>query len=301
MSNDICLVTDLDREVCSHCNPQPGPEPAAPSEPGLYAGVPEAIYHGDRNSISSTQARRLLEVTPRRWQWERNNPRPSSSAMEWGTALHTLVLGVGMPPVDTGYEKWQTDKAKTRVAEIRAEGGIPLKPKEFEAVNTAAENLRKHPEVALLLASGEPELSAWARDPDTGVMLRARGDWVHWIDERTAVIGDVKKSSEPGPDEFAWSVDSYGYHRQQAFYQRVFALLGVRTTFRFLVVCSDPPYEPYVVELKQAAVELGERDNARALEIYAQCEAAGEWPTHDIRIHEIDLPARAYRREEYAQ
>lgn len=271
----------------------------SPTEPGLYAGVPESVYHGDRRSVSSSQVRHLLEVTPHRWQWERDNPRPSSSAMEWGTALHTLVLGVGMPPVDTGYDTWNTKAAKDKVAEVRAKGGIPMKPNDFRAVHGAAERLRTHPAAAPLLASGDSELSAWARDPDTGIMLRARADRVHWIDERTAVIGDVKKSSEPGPDEFAWSVDKYGYHRQQAFYQRVFELLGIRTSFVFLAVCSDPPYEPYVVELPDRAVELGERDNARALAIYAKCLADDNWPTHDSRIHEIDLPARAYKREEY--
>jgi hypothetical protein len=271
----------------------------APTEPGLYAGVPEHVYHGDRNSISSTQVRRLLEVTPHRWQWERDRPRPPSSAMEWGTALHTLVLGVGMPPVDTGFDVWNTKASKEKVAEVRAEGGIPMKPNDFAAVHAAAENLRSHPEAARLLAAGVPELSAWARDPDTGVMLRARADWVHWMDERTAVIGDVKKSNEPGPDEFAWSVDKYGYHRQQAFYQRVFGLRGIHTAFVFLVVCSDAPFEPYVVDLPDRAVELGERDNARALEIYAKCVADDSWPTHEPRIHEIDLPARAYKREEY--
>lgn len=268
-------------------------------EAGLYRGVPEDIYHADRGSISSTQARRLLEVTPHRWKHEQDNPRPSTSAMEWGTALHTLVLGVGAPPVDTGYEKWQTDKAKAKVAEIREAGGIPLKPKEFESVRAAAQRLHTQPEAARLLASGEPELSAWARDPQTGLMLRARFDWMHWTAPGTAVICDVKKSNEPGPDEFRWSVDSYRYYQQQPWYQRVAALLGIRTAFVFLVVCSDPPYEPYVVELPPRAVELGERDNARALAIYAQCLADDEWPSHDTRIHEIDLPARAYRREDY--
>lgn len=271
----------------------------APTEPGLYRGVPEDVYHADRASISSSQARRLLEVTPRRWKWERDHPRASSAAMEWGTALHTEVLGVGQKGVNTGYEKWDTKDAKAEVARIRAEGDIPLKPKEFDAVHTAAENLRTHPRAAQLLASGEPELSAWARDPDTGVMLRARFDWMHWTGPDTAVICDVKKSNEPGPDEFRWSVDSYRYYQQQPWYQRVAALLGIRTAFVFLAVCSDPPYESYVVELPERAVELGARENARALAIYAKCLADDEWPTHDPRIHEIDLPARAYRREEY--
>lgn len=271
----------------------------APTEPGLYAGVPEHVYHADRASISSSQARRLLAVTPHRWQWERDHPKRPSDEMNWGTAVHTLVLGTGQPPMDSGYQVWNTKASKERVAEIRAAGGIPMRPREFDAAHIAAERVRAHPTAAPLLASGEPELSAWALDPDTGIMLRARADWVHWTSSVTAVIVDLKTSGEPGPDEFRRSVHKFGYHRQQAHYQKVFERLGIRTAFVFLAVCSEPPYEPYVVELPDRAVELGDRDNARALAIYAECVATGAWPTHDTRIHEIDLPAWAYKQEEY--
>ncbi|WP_280185169.1 hypothetical protein [Nocardia gipuzkoensis] len=103
---------------------------SAPTEPGLYAGVPEHIYHGDRNSLSSTGARRLLEVTPHRWRYEQDNPARSSAAMDFGTAVHTLVLGTGAPLVDTGYDEWRSNDAKNRVAENSAEGGDTIRPKE---------------------------------------------------------------------------------------------------------------------------------------------------------------------------
>ncbi|MBF6254456.1 hypothetical protein [Nocardia farcinica] len=123
--NDVCQISDLDREVCPHCQPEPAPapEPAAPSEPGLYAGVPEAVYHGDRRSLSSSGARRLLEVTPHRWRWEQDHPRPASDEMEWGSAVHTLVLGAGPPPVDTGFDRWQwdcVDRARAAGLRVRA-------------------------------------------------------------------------------------------------------------------------------------------------------------------------------------
>ncbi|WP_067891313.1 PD-(D/E)XK nuclease-like domain-containing protein [Nocardia vaccinii] len=273
----------------------------APSDPDFYSGVPESVYHADRDSISSTQVRRLLEVTPHRWLWERDNPKPPSDEMDWGTAVHTLVLGTGTSIVDSGHQLWNSKDAKKRVAEIRADDKIPMRPKEYAAAHEAADRIRAHPVAANLLASGEPELSAWVRDPDTSVMLRVRADWTHWTGANSAVIADLKTSAEPGPDQFMWSVEKFGYHRQQAFYQKAFRLLGVTTGFVFVVVCSSPPYEPYVVELPDRAVELGERDNARALEIYAQCLATGEWPSHETCIHAIDLPTRAYKREEYAQ
>lgn len=272
----------------------------APTVPGIYAGVPESVYHGDRGSISSSQARRLLEVTPHRWKWERDNPKPPSDAFDLGTAVHTIVLGVGAQPVDSGYDKWQSNDAKAEVARIRKAGGIPLKPKDYAAAHAAAAKVLNHEGAAAILAEGEPELSAWVRDPETGVMLRSRPDWTRWLDPVTAICDDFKTSSEPGPDEFLWSAAKYGYHRQQAWIKRVMRLLGIEVIdFRFLVVCTDPPYEPYIVDLPQRAEDLGDRDNRRAIDRYAECMHTDIWPTHADGIHHIDLPEKTYRQEEW--
>ncbi|MFI6368665.1 PD-(D/E)XK nuclease-like domain-containing protein [Nocardia sp. NPDC050630] len=274
----------------------------APTKPGLYAGVPEEIYHGDRGSISSTQARRFLDVTPHRWRWERDNPKPPSDAFDLGTAVHTLVLGVGAPLWDTGYDKWQSNDAKAEVAKARAAGAIPLRPKDFDAAHTAAANVKAHPDVQALHADGVPELSAWAPDPMTGVMLRSRPDWVRWTSPTTMIADDLKTSSESGPDEFRWSCAKYGYHRQEAWIRWVLLLLGVEVTdFYFVVICTDPPYEVYVVDLPLRAVELGDRDNRRAIDGYAECLFTDTWPSHRVGTHHIDLPEKFYRMEEYAR
>lgn len=271
----------------------------APTEPGLYSGVPEDVYHGDRDSLSSTGARRLLSVSPYRWKYEQDNPPAPSADMEFGTAVHTLVLGVGAPPVDTGFDRWQSDKAKARVAEIREAGGIPMRPKDFAAVQQAADNLRNQSRVRRWLASGEPELSVYHQDPVTGVMLRARADWVHWLDEQTAIIVDVKKSRAEGPAQFEQSVAKFGYDCQQDWYQAAFAAHGIRTAFEFAVICDEPPYEPYVVELPGRAIERGAARNRRAIDLYAACREADHWPSHadSDNPHQIDLPAWAYRGE----
>ncbi|MEV0031396.1 PD-(D/E)XK nuclease-like domain-containing protein [Nocardia sp. NPDC050793] len=275
---------------------------SAPTEPGLYAGVPEDVYHGDRNSISSTQIRRWLEVTPHRWRYEREHPRQPSDEMIWGSAVHTIVLGVGAQPVNTGYDKWQSNAAKAEVARIRAEGGIPMKPKDFDRAHAAAAKVLAHPDAAAVLASGVPELSAYARDKPTGVMMRARFDWLQWLDPRTALVGDLKTTSKQGPDEWIWSAADFGYHQQWPWYVDVLALLGIDVpTWLWLVVCSDPPHEVWVVELPQPAADLGRRRNRRALDGYAECQLTDTWPSHPGGIHHIDLPERIYRQEEYAR
>ena len=302
MSNDICRTSDLDREICPHCNPQPEPEPAAPTKPGLYPGIPESVYHGDLDSLSSTAARRLLDVSPRQWKWERDNPKPKSADyFDLGTAVHTLVLGTGPQLVDLGVDEIRKDDVKAEVKRIRAEGGTPLRSKHYRQAHDMAEAVTANPTVADWLASGEPELSLWHRDPVTGVMLRTRADWVHWLGRDSALIVDLKTSSEPGPEEFRRSVRNYRYHVQQAWYQGAFAEHGITTAFVFVVVCEAPPHVSYIVELTPEAVDLGERTARRAVDIYAACLADDVWPAHGTDIHHIDLPHWAYQQEEYAQ
>lgn len=273
----------------------------APIEPGLYSGVPEDVYHGG-DSLSSSGARRLLEVTPHRWQWEQQHPKPPSDEMVWGSAVHSLVLGAGPTPVDTGYERWQSNDAKAEVARIKAEGGIPLKPKDFARAHDAAAKVREHPDAAALLASGDPELSAYAPDSGTGVMRRARPDWMQWIGHRTARVGDLKTSSKTGPRPWVWSAADFGYHIQMPWYADVLADLPDPVEvaeWLWLVVCSDPPYEVWIVEMPPAAYDLGRRQCRRALDIYAECRDTGIWPTHPEGVHLLDLPANTYRQEDW--
>lgn len=272
----------------------------APTEPGLYSGVPEHVYHGDRGSVSSSQARRLLEVTPHRWRYELDHPRAPSDEMEWGSAVHTLVLGAGPKPIDTGYDKWQSGDAKKEVARIRADGNIPMRPKDFARAHAAAAQVLKHPDATAVLASGQPELSAYAHDPHTGLMMRARPDWLRLITPTTALVCDLKTSTKPGPDEWLWSAGDFGYFAQQPWYEDVLAALGIEVVqWVWLVVCSDPPHEVWTVQFPPSAPDLGRRRNRRALNLLAECLAAGEWPTHSTGIQLADIPTKFYRREDY--
>lgn len=272
---------------------------SAPTQPGVYAGVPDSVYHRDKGSLSSSQARRLLEVSPRRWHWERDHPKAPSDAFDLGHVVHTLVLGVGAQPVDSEFEEWRAKAAKDRVAEIRASGGIPLKPGDYRRAHAMADSLRAHEDIAALLSSGQPELSVYHHDTESGLLLRTRPDWTHWTSPSTAIVVDVKTSGEPDPDAFAWSAGKFGYYQQEAWYCDGYQALGVECRFLFAVVCTEPPYEAYAVELPERARWLGRRRNRRAIGIYTGCLTTGQWPGVPGGIHQIDLPEKYYRREEY--
>ncbi|PKV80861.1 PD-(D/E)XK nuclease-like domain-containing protein [Nocardia fluminea] len=285
----------------------------APTEPGVYAGVPESVYHGDTprlvngkhvGSLSSSAGRKLLELAPAEWRYAQDHPqvREVTEAMEFGSAVHTAVLGVGDPIVivDAGDWKKKADQ-ETRKA-IRAEGGIPLLPKQLAKVHAMRDAVRQHEVAGPLFASGTPEVSGYARDPETGVMLRARIDWLRELGGGRRVAIDLKTADSSDPEEFGKECGKFEYHVQQPWYEDVFAERGMPLThWLWVVVAKRPPHLVSVCELPPRAVDLGRAIKRRAVDTYARCAEADDWPGHLPVIHQIDLPYWAYKQEENQQ
>ncbi|MCU1640887.1 MAG: hypothetical protein JWN03_1162 [Nocardia sp.] len=273
----------------------------APTVPGVYAGVPEHVYHGDLGSLSSSGARRLLELAPKEWLYERDHPetREPTPEMEMGTDVHTDVLGVGPRRVEIKAPDFKKPADQKRRKEIRARGEIPLLTRQIATVEAMAEAVLTDADAGPLLASGVPELSAYGRDPITGVMMRARTDWVH---ERSGGrIGiDLKTCDSSSPADFAAEVRRWSYHVQQAWYEQVFAEAGQPLdAFVFVAVAKRRPHLVAVHELKPRVVDLGRDIARRALDKYARCIEHNEWPGHGRGFHQIDLPDWEFKKELY--
>lgn len=270
--------------------------------PGLYAGVPDTDYHSDRGSLSSSGARRLLGVAPAQWIYERDHPREPSADMVLGSAVHTLTLGVGAPVKEVKTDTWQTKAAKEERAEIEAAGGIALKTKDYEvAVEMAGLAAAAIDDLVPKGHLRYPELSAWAPDPVTGVMLRVRPDLLVQRKDGTWYVIDLKTSASAKPSKVDKSFGEYGYHLQEAYYRDVLALPEIEIVvddFLFVVVAKEPPYLVATAEVDPYDVELGRRLNRTAIDLYADCSASWEWPAYPHHI--VRLPAWATHREVYA-
>src|SRR5690349_5629611 len=80
---------------CSHCGggEVDDRELRAPTAPGLYPDIPESVYHGDPDSLSSTGVRQLVKAGgPAKFN---GAVVEDSDAFDIGTAAHTLLLGTG--------------------------------------------------------------------------------------------------------------------------------------------------------------------------------------------------------------
>lgn len=259
-------------------------------------------YHADPvvgGSLSSSGARTLVGSCPARFRWERDNGRPPTAAMEFGTAYHRLILGVGAEIKTINLKSRRSDAWETFAAKTRAAGQIPLLLKEMDLAEEMAGVLRAHPVAGPLFARpGHAEQTFVARDPDTGVMCRALVDWMPDVpDGARVLLVDLKTTASAEPTAFAKSMANYGYHQQAAFYLDVLTWLGLDhgQPPRFVLVAQEkePPYLVTIAEPDEQATEWGRELNRMALRTYSRCTATGEWPGYDhgpTGIAQLHLP-----------
>jgi hypothetical protein len=265
--------------------------------PGVYELTDEE-YFGPAlasTTLSSTGARELLKPGgPARYRHAVDNGTLEiRREFDLGHAVHTFVLGAGPEPVRIDAEEWRSKAVKDEVAEAREMGAVPLRPSDWNAAHAMAGAVRAHPIAAKLFADGRPEQTLIWRDRATGVLCRAKADWL-----RPDGIVDLKTAESAAPDALSKAAHNYGYAVQATFYLRGFRLLDLDAAvqrepfFVHIAVEKTPPYLVHVAQLTERAMAWGDRQVSQALEVYRDCTASGVWPGYPTdEITDIDLPA----------
>jgi PDDEXK-like domain of unknown function (DUF3799) len=275
--------------------------------PGVYDGMPEAMYHGDPvpgGSLSSSGARKLLPPScPAKFRYETDNPPPPKDYLELGSAAHRLVLGVGAEIYVIKAPDWKTKAARDERDSARTEGFLPLLTHEHNQVKAMAAALRKHPVAAALFdpEHGKPEQSLFWQDPAAGIWRRARLDWLPDPDARKRlVVGDYKTTAAGDLPSVKKSIANFGYHQQGDWYlDAVRALgLGADPAFVFIFQEKTPPYLITPVQLDADALQAGRELNREAINLYRACAESGDWPGYTAGIEVVSLPPWAFRKLE---
>ena len=282
-------------------------------QPGIY-DIPEDQYHRDPvpgGSLSASGAKKLLaDGGPARYRHQLDEPEAPSEDMEFGTAAHKLVLGVGAPLVEVKADNWRGNDAKDQAAKARAVGAIPLLTKDIKVVHAMADALGRHPTAAALLDGerGQPEMSAFWQDQQFGIWRRCRYDFMP--DPRRAgripVIADYKTCKDASPRGFPKAVADFGYYLQAAWYCDAWrAIHGTDPAFVFVAQEKTAPYLVATYQLDAEALQIGRHDGERAMEIWRDCreaEADGRtwaWPGYSHEIETLALPRWSRAREDF--
>ena len=280
---------------------------------GIHPSVPEAEYHSDpcpAPSLSSGIARLLLKRSPMHAAFahpslnDAHEERDPSAAMDAGTILHKLLLGVGMDiqPIDVRYgpkheragelvDDWKTKAAQEARDAIREAGKVPVLPGALDGLHKVAvavrSQLEAHPEGRLLFEPGIPEATLVWRERD--IWLRARADFL--LHDPKLPILDLKTtgiSAAPGEWERRL-INEYAI--QCAFYRRgLSALRGPTPAMRFIVVEQEPPHGVSVMCAAPSLAAWAEGEVERAIGLCRQCMRAGSWPGYPPFTAHIEAP-----------
>jgi hypothetical protein len=276
----------------------------------IDVAMSEADYHA-RTELSSTEARLLLE-SPAKYRWKKDNPPliAPSKKFDLGTAVHSKVLGTGYDveviPQDilASNGAISTKAAKEFVANVRAEGKVPIKQEDFDLIDGSAASILAHPGARQLFAQpADAEVSVFATDPATGIPVRARFDFLpsaFTLGAPSRVAVDLKTAVDASPDGFTKSIANYNYDVQRAWYLDALKWeTGETAELVFVVVEKEPPYLVGVYQLPTIWVEMGLTKARRARELFKECTDTNSWPGYSETVELLSPPTwLIYKHEE---
>jgi hypothetical protein len=256
---------------------------------GVYR-VTNADYH-DGPGLSSTSIKEILKSPAhlRGAEWEEKD------SFRLGSAIHAAMLE---PDVfERDYVVWtgatRSGKAWEAAAKIAAETSQTiLTLKEKAIVDAAVERFAGSTVWRHFTRGAEYEVAAYATDPETGVLMKAKLDVIN----EDLEIGDIKSTAlcVSTPEVWMREVFNRGYHVSAAYYLDVWALaLGFQlSSFIWAVIEKAKPFGLRFFVCPGDYIVAGRKDYRKALVTFAQCQKEDAWPAYADEFTE--MPAIPY-------
>ncbi len=254
--------------------------------------ITERVIYDGIQALNQSGAKELLK-SPAHYQAYLSRTREESKALRVGTAVHKLALeGLDAynathaiaPDVDK-----RTKEGKAEWAEFVTsnEGKAILTAEEgalVDAVANSAQVCMKN--AGIVLSKTEVMFTAFMGDTLVKCAIDGISD--------DGYIYDLKTCEDASPRGFLSACRKYNYGLQSYFYrQAVESAYKCRVIgFRFIAVEKEPPYAHAVYELGPELMTNAAFDFERALTLYKDCTASGNWPGYQTDITTIDIAAK---------
>ena len=247
-------------------------------------------YHSGIDRITSSGLKILLKKSPAHYFAEYMGERtPPTSAMEYGTAGHALILEGEKAFAKIAVAKPDGLDGRTKDGKAFKEAAkdkIVLAEKDIEEMYAFKKKLKEAPEYGPLLfgSSGVAEAVIEWRDTITGAEAKCKPDWMA---KDGSLIIDLKMMADADPTNFKRSVYRYGYHVSAAMYIEGVASHFNNTPTFVWAVCEKGSgniafYTPSPELLSEGHDKVG-----HGMSIYAECKQRKAWPGYSNELVEI--------------
>jgi hypothetical protein len=249
-----------------------------------------AEYHGIASAVSSSALKELYYGKNPQHCYKKyilkTIEHKQSEPMLIGAATHKLIL----EPKTFHHEFVVWEGGRRAGGEWKAfkeyhSGKDIITKVQYEEIKVMARAVRNHPEANKLLSGGDAEQSVFWRDEETGVLCRARADYIK-PNGNSNILIDVKTCVSAEPEKFAKDLINLGYPLQQAMYMDAFK----STAFAFICI-EKVTNTVQVYTLDDLFYEAGHFIYRQALEKWAGHLQADHWPVFTGEpIKQLDCP-----------
>ena len=255
---------------------------------GFMAGIPNAEYHA-ADGISKSGLD-LIAKSPA--HYECRSFDAGTRNMQIGSATHAAIL-----EPDVFAKQYHiievSDRRQKAWKDAVAHYGeaFCLLPSEARNILAMRDAVRDNARASELVnGQGYRELSARAKCPHTGALVRCRYDLL-----ASGMAVDLKTTQSAIAEDFSRSVMTYRYHVQAALYSDVYRwITGDRLQeFWFVAVEPQPPYTVACYLLDDDALDFGRYLYQRNLRTYMACHESQYWPRYEPDSEYLALPAWA--------
>lgn len=278
------------------------------SKPGIYAGVPNKIYHGQLTvgpSISRSGLWRFFDKSPRHYfdsSYLNPNRQPAeeSEALRLGRAAHHVLLGeknfsgeflvrpdeypekveYGDPiPHGTKMKPWHGASAwcKAWQEDHANEDRDIITSQMVEQIRGMARGLAEDPMVQGGQLGGLIEHTIVWQDPETGIWVKIRPDAIPTAADD---VSDLKTTADISDEGLEDAIGRDGLFLQAAMtdigWQEVFA--RPLNSFSFVFIEKTEPHCARTRELNPSEMVLGADVYRVGLNYFARCLDTGVWP-----------------------
>jgi hypothetical protein len=265
----------------------------------MKTGIYHDISFDDYRAIDAVNCsflKTVLNRSPLHAQQEKDNPKEPTAALRQGSILHGFTFERGefenvyaiAPEVNK-----RTNAGKEELAKFAEDnlGKQIISQAEFDMAKIQYDNLLNHEGAKVYLQEGKPEVTIIWLDKLSGLLCKARIDYLH---EWQAVIADLKTTQDASIMGFSKSILNFGYEIQAAFYVDGYtALTGDEPSFVLIPIEKQPPYAAACYEVGHRSITKGRSMYQEAMAIVKRCKESGIWESYSQKVEHIEIPSWA--------
>lgn len=246
-------------------------------QPGVNRGLTNAEYHSERDHLSSSNLKLLLQSPAEFYNQKILGQKvvQQSAALDLGSYVHTLVLEPDQVAAEYAmYEGWRKQGPDFEAFRQQNPGKTYISQPQRHNGQRLANTVKACPAALQLLTGGEAELSLATSMFDVPVKMRA-----DYINEAQSYIVDLKTTRWPsGPDTFRRTVSELGYELSAALYCDIAYRVYGKVFEYYWAVISKADYECQVYKASTHTLSQGSAMVNKALITYKKCLQSNNWP-----------------------